>query len=84
MRAEVEDFKARVFNRLQGRDVEKMVEALMEKAEDVCIDDVGMPSGWEVDNEDHQMMFFDLVWEQLRLAYFTPKDGPAPVVGEDI
>lgn len=83
MRAEVENFKALVFERLEGRDIQEAVAELIEKAEDVCMDEVGMPIGWETDNEDHQMMFFDIVAEQLIAAYFTPKSEPAATI-EDI
>ncbi|AVR56878.1 hypothetical protein PBI_TRISCUIT_3 [Microbacterium phage Triscuit] len=82
-RAEVENFKALVFERLEGRDIQEAVNELIEKAEEVCMDEVGMPLGWETDNEDHQMMFYDIIAEQLIAAYFTPKDEKAPRI-EDI
>lgn len=83
MKAEVENFKVLTFNRLEGRDIQDAVAELIEKAEDVIRDEVGMPIGWETDNEDHQMMFYDIVAEQLIKAYFTPKDEAAPTI-EDI
>jgi hypothetical protein len=83
MRAEVENFKDLVFERLEGRDIQKAVEELLQKAEDAIIDNVGMPYGWSTDNEDHQMAVLDIVAEQLIKAYFTPKDPAAPTI-EDI
>ena len=83
MRAEVENCKNLIFERLEGRDIQEAVSELIEKAEDVCRDDVGMPFGWETDNEDHQMMFMDMVAEQLIKAYFTPKAEPVARI-EDI
>ena len=82
-RAEVENFKNLVLDRLQGRDIQEAVNQLIERAEEVCMDEVGMPLGWETDNEDHQMMFYDIIAEQLILEYFTPKDEQAPRI-EDI
>ncbi|WNO27758.1 hypothetical protein SEA_HUWBERT_111 [Microbacterium phage Huwbert] len=74
-KAEVENFKNLVFDRLEGRDIQEAVQELIEKAEEVCMDEVGMPLGWETDNEDHQMMFYEIVAEQLIAAYFKGKDG---------
>lgn len=83
MRAEVENFKDLVFERLEGRDIQKAVEELLQKAEDVIIDTLGMPYGWSTDNEDHQMAVLDIVSEQLIKAYFTPKAEPVARI-EDI
>lgn len=82
MRAEVENFKNLVFDRLEGRDIQAAVDELIEKAEEVCMDEVGMPLGWETDNEDHQAMFFEMVAEQLILAYFTPKSEPEVTIDD--
>ena len=82
-RAEIENYKNLVFERLEGRDIQEAVFELIQKAEDVCIDEVGMPDGWYPDNEDHQMAFFDIVAEQLKRAYFSDKQEQAPTV-EDI
>lgn len=74
MKAEVENFKNLVFERLEGRDIQKAVDELYQKTEDVIIDEIGMPLGWETDNDDHQAMFFDMVAEQLIKAYFSGKE----------
>lgn len=66
-----EEFEKLIKNRLEGRDIQEAVSQLVEKAEDACMDDVGMPLGLDSQNEDHQMMFFDIVSEQLRLIYFS-------------
>lgn len=66
-----QEFKKQIRDRLEGRDIQRAVEELVEKAEDVCMDDVGMPLGFDSQNEDHQMMFFDIVAEQLREVYFS-------------
>ena len=81
-RMEIENTKNLIFDRLEGRDIEKAVQELVSKAEDVCIDDVGMPNGWTPDNEDQQMMFLDMVAEQLIKIYFTPKDQPAATIDD--
>ena len=75
-RAEVENTRNLVHERLEGRDIEKAVWELIEKAEDVCIDEVGMPVGWDVENEDHKVAFLDMIARELTEIYFTPRtDG---------
>lgn len=66
-----EAFKKHIKDRLEGRDIQEAVSELVEKAEDACMDDVGMPLGFDSQNEDHQMMFFDVVSEKLREIYFS-------------
>lgn len=83
MRSELGTFETQVFNRLEGRDIQEAVEELLGKAEDVIMDELGMPYGMDNQNEDHQMMFYDIVAKQLIKAYFTPKDEAAPTI-EDI
>lgn len=73
-RMEIENYKNLIEERLEGRDLEKAVAELTQKVEEVILDEVGMPEGWEVDNEDHQMMFYDMVAEALAKMYFTPRE----------
>lgn len=82
MRMEVENYKNLVHDRLQGRDVEKAVEIMTMAAEDVIIDEIGMPEGWDTENEDHQAMLLDIVAEQMIKIYFTP--GPPPATIDEI
>lgn len=77
---ELENYKNQVIDHLRGRDIQKAVGELIEKAEDVIIDEVGMPDGWSTENEDHQMAMLDIVAEQLIKQYFT-FNGEKPLGG---
>jgi hypothetical protein len=82
MRMELENYKELVFERLGGRDIQRAVEELIQKAEDAIIDEVGMPEGWSTENEDHQFAVLEIVAEQLIANYFTPQPEPAPTIDD--
>lgn len=82
MRAEMENYKALVFERLEGRDIQEAVFELMNKAQDAIIDDVGMFEGGDIEDEDHQMKVFDIVAEQLTAAYFSGKQELPPTLDD--
>lgn len=82
LRKDINEYRWQVRDRLEGRDIQKLVEELIYQSQDVIIDEVGGWAGMDIEDELHQDLVYDIVMEQLIKVYFTPKKAPARI--EDI
>lgn len=69
----MDEYRQKVNDRLQGRDVQKIIDKMIEDTEDLILRELGMPEGMVQSNDDQMLETTEIIAEEVMRVYFQWK-----------